>query len=271
MKVVTLSQQGGIKKNEDSILVSDTVYGVFDGATSFTPLPVESEYTGGFLASSIASQTFGEGFASLYDAAIVANNRIWDAMMQAGVDTTDKLSLWSTSVCVVKLKEKSFEWVQIGDSIPVVIYKDGSYKLLVEGYDHDERDLSEWKRRVELGEKRVFESMKEEFFYETRRGMNEPGGYGILNGEEDFEQYLLEGEESLEDVAHLLLFSDGMFFPSEDPSTPDDIERIVQTFLKYGVEGWHGLVRSEEESDPQCKKYPRLKKSDDASVIAISF
>jgi serine/threonine protein phosphatase PrpC len=271
MKVVTLTQQGGSKKNEDNILVSDRVYGVFDGATSFVSMPVKSEYTGGFLASKIAAQTFGEGFASLRDAAIVANNRIWDAMMQAGVDTSDKLSLWSTSLCVVKLHEKSFEWAQIGDSILVVIFRDGSYKILVEEYDHDERDLSEWKRRVEAGETQVFESMKEEFFYDTRRGMNEPNGYGILNGEEVFEEYLLEGEESLEDVAHILLFSDGMFFPSEDPSTPDDIERIVQTFLKYGVEGWHGAIRAEEESDPDCKKYPRLKKSDDASVIAISF
>lgn len=271
MKVVALTQKGGIKKNEDSILVSDTVYGVFDGATSFASMPVESEYTGGFLASSIASQTFGEGFVSLRDAAIIANNRIWDAMMQAGVDVADKLSLWSTSVCVVKLNEKTFEWVQIGDSIPVIIYQDRSYKLLVEEYDHDERDLLEWKRRVKLGDEDVFESMKEEFFFDTRRGMNEPHGYGILNGEEKFEEYLLEGEESLEGVAHILLFSDGMFFPNEDPSTPDDIGRIVETYLKYGVEGWHGAVRAEEESDPDCKKYPRLKKSDDASVIAISF
>lgn len=271
MKVVTLTQQGGIKKNEDSVLVSDRVYGVFDGATSFVSMPAESEYTGGFLASSIAAQTFGEGFASLRDGAIEANNRIWDAMMQAGVDTTDKLALWSTAACVVKLNDKTFEWVQIGDSIPVIIYQDGSHKLLVEGYDHDERDLSEWKRRVELGEEQVFESMKEDFFYDTRRGMNEPDGYGILNGEEAFEEYLLEGEESLQNVAHLILLSDGMFFPKEHPSASDDIERIVNTYLKYGVEGWLNAVRVEEQADPACQKFPRLKMSDDASVIAISF
>ncbi|MDE1833685.1 MAG: hypothetical protein KGH58_04685, partial [Candidatus Micrarchaeota archaeon] len=65
------------------------------------------------------------------------------------------------------------------------------------------------------------------------------------------------------------IFSDGMLFPKEDLTSPDDMSAIVREYRKGGVEGWLSAVRKIEDSDPGTRRYIRFKPHDDATAIAV--
>jgi len=65
MEVHTLLERGGAKQNEDQLLITDNLYGAFDGATSLDKYVDTSGNTGGFLASLTAKEVFAEGEGDL--------------------------------------------------------------------------------------------------------------------------------------------------------------------------------------------------------------
>jgi len=132
-------------KKEDSLIISESVFGVFDGANALDRFFDEEGKSGGLLASSIAKEEFSESDKPLKELAALANRRIREKMLSAGVDLSRKVSLWCTTAAVVRVREGAFDWLQIGDSLILVIHKDDSFELLVNDYDHDREVMVLWK------------------------------------------------------------------------------------------------------------------------------
>ena len=269
MKADMIHEKGSGRINEDAVSLSDDLFGVFDGATSLTRTKYEDGKTGGFLASCIARDTFIQNNGALTDLARKANTAIYEKMMEHGVNVADKASLWSTSCAVVRINQNHIEWVQTGDSLLLIIYQDGTYHLPITDFDHDRETLSMWKRLAPLaGEKNIYEILKDKI-RETRAGMNVD--YGVLNGEESFERFLNTGKTQKEGVKHILLFTDGLFPPSEDPERGPNFDAFVQIFLEGGLKALRDHVRDVEMTDLSCKTFPRFKPHDDIAAVAISF
>ena len=95
--------------------------------------------------------------------------------------------------------------------------------------------------------------------------------YGVLNGEPDAVHFLRYGRESLDDVQAVLLFTDGLFLPKEDPHQLDDWSQFVDLYQSGGLSAIHREVRALEQLDPGCRLYPRFKTHDDIAAIAITF
>lgn len=95
--------------------------------------------------------------------------------------------------------------------------------------------------------------------------------YGVLNGEESAEFYLKTGEINLDKVRHILLFTDGLIIPKEDPMMKDDWQLFVDLFMRGGLENVRKFVRNLENDDPKCWKYPRYKQHDDITAISLTF
>jgi serine/threonine protein phosphatase PrpC len=125
MQVDFIFEQGSGALNEDFYCRNENLFGVFDGATSLTSARYMDNKTGGFLAATLAGQTFKANHDSLIDLAEKANSAIRQAMAKNGLDSHHKGELWCTSAAVVRLFEDSFEWVQIGDCLLLVIHDDG--------------------------------------------------------------------------------------------------------------------------------------------------
>lgn len=268
IKVDYIEDKGIAKISEDRILIAENLFGVFDGITGFVKYEDEHGKTGGFLAADIARKTFESNKGNLFDIAVLANKNIREAMINCAVDMSDKLNLWGTTVAVLKVNEDDFDWVQISDSLILIVYNDGTFKVLVDDYEHDK----EWlKKCEELAQKQVTDirSHLQDFLYKTRRESNI--GYGVFNGEDEAIGFLKSGKESLENVAHILIFTDGLFIPKSGPDTPDDFQSLVDLFLQGGLKRVKEYVRDLEDSDPNCWKYARLKQYDDIAAIAISF
>jgi serine/threonine protein phosphatase PrpC len=270
MKIKTeyIHEKGAGSINEDSLSLNGNMFAVFDGATSLNGETYDDGKTGGFYASHIARPVFNRNNDTLHNLANKANMKISDKMLEQGVNVSDKTALWSTSAAVVRIKDNSVEWIQTGDSLLMLIYKNGSYKIPIQNYNHDMETLLMWKSMAEQTEKHIFEALEDQI-KQVRADMNVT--YGVLNGETNYDDFLNSGYESLEGVAHILLFTDGLFIPSKNPENDGDFDTFVELFHEGGLSAIRNHVRSLEESDPKCKTYPRFKPHDDIAAVSISF
>ena len=254
--------------NEDSSLIKDNLFAVFDGFNSLDGFNDENGTTGGLIAAAIAKDVFSSNQGSLKSLVIEANRKIREKMLASKIDTKNKNSLWGTIFAAVRVKNDYFEWAQLADSLILVIFEDDSYKLLVEYFDYDSEVLTTWKQLATQKKEKIKELIAE-LHAKLRAKTNET--YGVLNGEESAENFIKTGEEKLENISHILLFTDGLMIPKEDPDGKDDWKLFVDLFLQGGLENIKNFVRSLQKDDPKCWKYQRYKQYDDISAISLTF
>lgn len=297
MKTETILETGSGECNEDFLVLQNNLFGVFDGATSLDDRRFAGGKTGGLIASETAGSIFAKNHYPLTQLAMDANRAIRERMICNGVDCTRKEDLWSTSAAVVRIKRNTLEWVQTGDSFILLIYQDGSFKVLVEKEDHDFDTLCLWKKEAKkrsappdrasapsgtTGTKKrtpgasagngwerivLSEALRNQI-RKTRAGMNLR--YGVLNGEEQAGRFLHHGCESLHGIRDILLFTDGMSIPKQDPNRTKEFKALVDGYLAVGLTGLRDRIRAMEKADPQCIRYPRFKCHDDIAAIAIT-
>lgn len=274
LRVEQITEQGEGKMNEDTMLTGARRFGVFDGSTGLDGYVDAAGRTGGYLASHLAEEVFREESRPLAEAVEEANKKIASAMEKEGTDTSRKENRWASGFAVVDvdLEAKEFHWTQIMDALILVIYKDGSHKMLVRGdYNHDRNLLTRWKELVDAGATDAGEIRRRLWDETIALRRTQSIGYGALNGEPEALRFVQTGRESLENVAHILVFTDGLMIPKENPRAEDDFNTMTRVFLERGFEGLKRYVRELEESDPQCVRYIRYKRHDDVAAVAISF
>ena len=268
MKAEYIYEQGSGTVNEDNFVISSDMAAVFDGATSLDKKKDEHGKTGGGYASGIARQVFLNNNDSLVNLADKANSAILKKMTEKGVDIRDRTHLWSTSAAVVRIKNNTAEWVQTGDSLVMLIYEDGSYRIPVKTYNHDRDTLIMWKKTAETTDRSVFDVLNHQI-KKVRCNMNRT--YGVLNGETAYSDFLCTGSESIKGLSHILVFTDGLFIPCKDPDNREDFDLFVKLFRLNGLSGIREHVRSLELSDPECRMYPRFKPHDDIAAVSIAL
>lgn len=270
IKVEYVYGKGVHKINEDSYLIGKNIFGVFDGAGSLVNYTDKENHTGGYLASNICKNIFQNEKLNLYKLAIKANNGIQRQMKLNCINMSKKENFWSTTVSVIKINQKSkvFEWIQTGDSLIIVIYKNDKYKVLIKNYDHDSKTLFLKKELLISNNKDIRAKLLPQML-KVRRGMNK--NYGVLNGDPSAIKFLKKSKLKIDNIKHILMFTDGLFLPKEDPKLPDDFDRFVKMYLEGGLSKIKKFVRKLENTDPDCYKYPRFKKHDDIAGISVTF
>jgi hypothetical protein len=271
MHIEQLFDKGVGRINEDAMMLGTTRFGVFDGVSSRAGYVDEQGKSGGYIAANIAKEVFETFSGSLTQTAMEANRRIEDAMKGKSIDITKKENRWGTTMVVIDINPsgKEFKWAQVADSLVMVIYTDGTFKQLIQDdYDHDRGIMSLWKGLADT----QTEDIRGKLDYDIRQLRQDVNvNFGVLNGETDVAKFIRTGKESLENVAHVLVFTDGLLIPKEDPHAADDFSETVKLFLEGGLPKVRDHIRAIEDTDPNCWKYPRYKKSDDIAAIAISF
>lgn len=253
---------------EDSYIIENNIFGVFDGFSGFDNFIDPEGKTGGFLASQTVKEAFSGHDGELKKLAEVANDKIRQKMLAANIDLTSKTNLWGTTAAVVRMNENYFEWLQTGDSLIFVINIDGSFKFLVKHYDHDKEVLMIWKQLADKKEKDIKPVIAGGPLIELRKKANVE--YGALNGEAEAVSFLKSGIVDVSDITHIVIFTDGLFIPKEDPAADYDWKMFVKLYQEGGLRGVVDYVRCMEENDPYCWKYPRYKQFDDITAISIS-
>jgi serine/threonine protein phosphatase PrpC len=267
MKIDFVFDEGS--KKEDAYLIKDNIFGVFDGFDALNKFVDKNGETGGLIAANIAKSTISKNDKDIKEMVLEANSKIKEKMLESNIDMSEKSNLWGTALAVIRIGTDSFEWAQIDDSLILVIYKDHSFKLLVDDYDHDKEVLKVWKELAAQKEEKIREVIGKGHLPELRNKMNLE--YGCLNGEHEAIRFLKSGTERLENIKHILLFTDGIILPKEDPLEEDEWNTFIRLFLDGGLRAVKDFVRDLEKDDPKCWKYPRYKQHDDIAAISISF
>jgi len=267
MKIDFIEDQG--KRKEDFYLIKKPLFAVFDGANSTNRFYKPDEITGGQLAASIARDVFAKNNNSLEVLAKEANQEIRKRQIAEGVDMRDKLNLWITAFAAIRLHKNYFEWLNISDCQIIVVFQDNSFKALVSDYDHDAEVLLEWKKLAKKKIKNIRELIDAAGLKRIRREINV--SWGALTGEDQSVKFLNSGRVSLENLKHIIICTDGLFIPKEDPKKEDDFDTLVKLFLEGGLKKVKNYVRSLEKNDPYCWKYPRYKQHDDIVAISLTF
>jgi serine/threonine protein phosphatase PrpC len=267
-QVETLLEKGSGHLNEDVLLNDGTLYGVFDGATSLVRDTLPEGLSGGFIAARIAADAFSHNARTrpLSSCAEMANSMIGLFLRAHGVQADQRHRLWSTSAAVVRLRSSSFDYCQIGDSLIFCLYENGSYRQLTPDTNHDQRTLCLWKKANPMPGATIHDTLAEEIL-KVRLQMN--SAYGVLNGEPEAMPFLRCGRESLDGVQSILLFTDGLFPPQEDPCAETDWQEFIGLYRQGGLTALRDKVRSVQKSDPECRKYPRFKMHDDIAAISL--
>ena len=283
MQTESVLEKGTAGINEDCQIIQENIFGVFDGATSLTGKTFPQGKTGGQMAAQTAGSVFSQNHYPLTRLARQANQQIRSRMIRHKVNVSEKENLWSTSAAVVRVTETGLEWVQTGDSVILLIYRDGSHKVLADPEDHDYETLTMWKDLVEdrlqkppiacdsvSGED--INAIKQALapqVKKVRQGMNIH--YGVLNGEPGAEAFLNQGTEPLDNVTDILLFTDGLSMPREIPEKQKDYASLVNVYQSLGLEGVKDMIREKEKTDPFCLAFPRFKCHDDIAAIAVKI
>lgn len=271
INVETVYDKGVGMINEDALVVRDHRFAVFDGASSLVPYTDQEGRTGGYIAANIAREVFENRSGSLKEAALEANKKIGEVMRKHHIDIFKKETTWCTTFAAVEIDPilNQFHWAQITDTLILLITKDGTHELLVQGdYYLDRNIMIRWKEKAERQEEHIRQSLDKEILT-LRATANIKSG--VLNGDSDAEKFLQTGQRSLKGVAHILLFTDGLLIPKEDPRQPDDFETFAELFLTGGLKRVKQYVRKLEDEDPKCWKYPRYKQHDDIAAVAITL
>lgn len=125
-----------------------------------------------------------------------------------------------------------------------------------------------WKKLADAKTEDIWSHLQSQIV-KVRRTQNI--AYGVMNGEEGIEKWLNEGKESLQDVDHIILFTDGLLIPKKDIEAPEDFDTFVKLYREGGIQGVAKFVKDTKESDPNCWMYPRVKMHDDIGGIGIDF
>ena len=266
LAVETLSEQGSGRLNEDVLLHSGNLFGVFDGATSLAEDKLPSGTSGGLLAARIAAEAFQQRGNDLRLAVKEANRRIGEAIRTHGISQTLRHRFWSTSLAVIRIDENHFDYCQTGDSLIFCLYQDGSYMQLTPETDHDQETLEIWKRSPLSPNARIHDTLAEQILA-VRLQMNVT--YGVLNGEPEAMNFVNHGRQEMDGVSAILIFTDGLFIPRECPRQQSDWNGFAAIYRKGGLRAIRDHIRFLQSQDPDCRTYPRFKHHDDIAAIAI--
>lgn len=260
-------QAGDERPCEDQLVAGRDIFGVFDGASSLDGALFDGR-TGAWWASYLASQEFSKNDKPLFEMAVRANERLKSAMNVAGVCPQNRLSCWSTSAAAICLNDDQVQWSQIGDCHILAIDEDGRFELLNTYHNHDRETLMHLKDLIDQGVSDFHQALRPQI-EAVRWGMN--CDYGVINGDESAFDFFEHGSRPLSGIKHLLLVTDGLMPPSEDPAEDHDFQWIADLYLEGGLALVQQKVRELEQADPDCRRYPRFKPHDDIAGIALSF
>lgn len=271
MRVQYILDKGSGEMNEDSLLISKSIFGVFDGLTSLTKYKDKQGISGGLIASRLVKNEF-ETNTSLPLANIVKTSlrKLEKIMVDQNIDMTKKEERLSTTLAVIRISNNALEYIQVGDSPIIIINKDGTHEVIMSSNNSDKEALLLWMRLTHEEKIREWwkdKRMMDQLLKDRHRANIR---FGTLNEEKEVFKFIKTGIRQVNNIKNILITTDGLFLPQENPSEGEKIEELIALYQKIGLKRLKDHVREIEIKDTQFK-YPRFKQHDDIAAISITF
>ena len=313
MQVEILCEPGADLNEDTFFLHADDISltaAAIDGATSVMTAqilaPLLGELTGAAYAARHVRDRFGLTVRlPLYEMLTEANSSLRENILayygrfESIVWREDALSAYvddprygraALPACVltlVRIKQRQLFYVHLGDTSLLLFHNDGTVTVAVGGEGRSSRD--EMYTRLKalqserglaspsglLNEGDIQQQMIARRVYHNYRDVTGTpgGGVGVVNGLPEMTDYAEGGQIMLEDVAAVLVCTDGFLWPAEaDESEAQVTQRLhkMRALIETdGLRGYYDRLRAAEIADFACDRYPRLKPHDDATALLI--
>lgn len=267
MQIQSITIKSPLKKEcEDALVVNDKlgIYGVLDGVTPLHDFRDENGHNPAYRASNLFKRFLEEAVAvrSLAESLSEANASLRELMLDYNVDLTVKHELWSTCAAIAIVMDGEVHYAQLGDCMIIARYRDGRTVQLtadhVQGISSRAAAKREQDRLAGLPVPPESSFADKTETYKGNRWMaNVPGGYGVANGMPEAADFIQAGSLPIKALSHLILMTDGLFFPGE--SVVSSADRM----LKLGLIDYAEQIKREETA--------RTLRPDDKSAVILSF
>ena len=267
----------GDKVNEDIVYVTDSYAWVIDGATGLN----KKNSTG----YSSDAYWFVNEWNNYLKENIVDNNTSIAEIIFNGIDcisnkfyqiskleNIDKVDLPSASIAIIRINNNKVEYFLLGDCTLIVENKSSELSIIKQNL----LDRLDNKAKREMSSLMVNKGMS---FIEARQAINSllvkhrllkntREGYWTLEFDKNAVKNSTCGCLEFESCQKVLLTSDG-FSAIFDNYNYIDKNNIISVVEKHGLKEICKIIRSIEDEDADILKFPRFKKSDDASAVIL--
>ncbi|MFD2369218.1 protein phosphatase 2C domain-containing protein [Brevibacillus sp. GCM10020057] len=277
MKMECISVAGSGKRNEDAYVANQgkRLFAVVDGVSSLTPYENEEGLTAGALAAQIVKQQMEEAGEEqdLTELLVAANERLGACMREEGIDLEQKEALWGAACALVRVGDSHIEFAQTGDCMIFAVYADDTVRPLTHPQvSHlEQAAFARWESCIQQGITQRTELMEQcrDILCANRYLANAAGGYGVLNGDVASKAFVEYGRINRIHLHALVLLTDGLFMPRPYGGETPRWEATVLPIVHKGLQRYTDELLALENSDPECLKYVRFKKSDDKTGIVL--
>ncbi len=269
------------RPNEDACGHRGNTAWVIDGATGQGPSVIADEGAtdASWLAARLSlaldrnAEIFGGDLFGLIIACQSQIRQEFTSNLKAGIE--DKADVPCGAVTVIHCDGKRIYCAALSDTVLVLSGKDGR----VDGWYGDPAH-----HKVDQGMIELFVRYREEgendpvrlreklrpYIRKQRQTTNTPGHFGTFDPISDLSGHIVQKSWRAEDYSHALLMSDG-YSALSDKYSKYSYSSLMQAVRADGLDILYKELREIEEGDPDCRIYPRYKKSDDATALLASF
>lgn len=281
MKIECISIAGSGTMNEDAYVINQEqhVFAVIDGVSSLkmSVQEEEVEQTSGARAAELVKRRLEaiDEETILSDCLVEANQALREEMLLAEVDLEKNEALWGAAAAVVRIQDRHMEYAQTGDCMIFAVYADDTVRPLSYPQVHhlERKAFAKWEEGIRQGlqtREELIASCRS-ILAENRYQANTQGGYGVINGDPACSQYIEYGRVNRIDLKAVVLLTDGLFMPRAYCEADPRWEETVLPIVHKGLQRYTDELLALENSDPECTKYVRFKKSDDKTGIYIQL
>lgn len=266
----------GTQPNEDLVWVGERSAIVLDGATGLTDTQyTEAESDGLWYVESLLDELQGriqspESLGHVVTESIEGVAKRFEAYPENADVGPDQRP--SAAGAILRSNGDVVEYFVLGDCS--VIFETNEAVMPVIGEGPRELDSRVRQRmnqlRGDASRPIPYPELRElvdDMLIRHREQMNKPGGYWTLSMTLEATEHAHTGELSLNELRRFVAFTDGF----EGLVHRYDVFANWGSLLRYlsqnGLNRAINTLRAYENSDPECRQYPRIKPSDDVGVI----
>jgi hypothetical protein len=272
VEVSFASRPGSMSRpNEDFVTASPSVAVVLDGLSAPPALGTGCVHgTPWFVAQlgtqvvSAATTARGEPLKDLVAGAIT---RVADS--HANTCDLEHPGTPSSSLAVVREQDESVEYLLLFDSVILLDGPSGLTILTDRRVDafaqHEHRATREQPIGSPAHQDRV-----QELVAAQRRHRNQPGGYWVAGAKPSAAYQAVTGSRPLDQIRRAALLSDGVSC-LVDLYAVVDWRELLDSMQRHGPAYAISRVREVEDADPIGARWPRYKRSDDATAAFCSL
>lgn len=177
----------------------------------------------------------------------------------------------SAAIAIVRFKDLNAEYFVLGDCSILLEDCNGKVKQIFDDRVSklDNLVIDKMKNISERENIHVFEakSLCDEDLLKNRSLKNSDEGYYILGFEEVAIEHALTGSIEIKDKLNIGIISDGFSQYYDTLGLAENKEIFFSKIKKNDVVELLSEIRVAQENDKFCDKYPRMKKSDDATLL----